>query len=102
MDRFIRKVNEKVNLPDDSHPDRYFKGQIFENPFNKKVSNLFENVVLQIQLSNACRCIYIYIYTLQIQYIAVRYYAKSSISRIVSGPQIYHEPKKKNKKKNNL
>ena len=38
---------------------RYFKGQIFENPSNKKVSHLFKNVVLQIQISNACRGIYI-------------------------------------------
>ena len=38
-----------------------------------------------------------YIYTLEIQYIAVRYFAISSISRIVRGPQIYHDHKKKNK-----
>ena len=35
--------------------------------------------------------------TLEIQYIAVRYFAISSISRIVRGPQIYHDHKKKNK-----
>ena len=58
MDGFIRKVNEKINLP-----DRYFKGRSFENLSNKKVSNLFKNVVLQIQLSNAYRCVYIYIYS---------------------------------------
>ena len=33
--------------------------------------------------------------TLEIQYIAVRYFAISSISRIVRGPQIYHDHKKK-------
>ena len=33
--------------------------------------------------------------TLEIQYIAVRYFAISSISRIVRGPQIYHDNKKK-------
>ena len=38
---------------------RYFKGQIFENSSNKKISNLFKNVVLQIQLSTAYSCIYI-------------------------------------------
>ena len=56
MDGFIRKINQKVNLPGVC----YFKGRFIENPSNKKVSNLFKNVVLQIQLSNACRCIYIY------------------------------------------
>ena len=35
--------------------------------------------------------------TLEIQYIAVRYFAISSISRIVRGPQIYHDHKKKKK-----
>ena len=34
-------------------------------------------------------------YTLEIQHIAVRYFAISSISRIVRGPQIYHDHKKK-------
>ena len=38
------------------------------------------------------------IYTLEIQYIAVRYFAISSISRIVRGPQIYHAHKKKKNK----
>ena len=36
--------------------------------------------------------------TLEIQYIAVRYFAISSISRIVRGPQIYHDLKKKKNK----
>ena len=58
MDGFIRKVNQKVNLPDDAHPDfTILKGGFLKTRPIKKVSNLFKNVVLQIQLSNACRYI---------------------------------------------
>ena len=59
---------------------------------------VFESQVLFYEKKNKKKTyiyIYIYIYTLEIQYIAVRYFAISSISRIVRGPQIYHDHKKK-------
>ena len=52
MDGFIRKVNQKVNLPGFAIlKDRFLKTR----PIKR-----FQNVVLQIQLSNACIGIYIY------------------------------------------
>ena len=38
MDGFIRKVNQKVNLPDDACPD-FIKDGFLKNPSNKKISN---------------------------------------------------------------
>ena len=51
MDTFIRKVNQKINLPDAACPDFSFlkDGCLKTRPI-KKVSNLFKNIVLQIQL----------------------------------------------------
>ena len=41
IDGFIRKVNQKIKLPDDTCPSfAFLKHECFENPSNKKVSNL--------------------------------------------------------------
>ena len=45
LDRFIRKVNQKGKPAGRCPPGLlYFKGRIFENPSNKKVSDFFKKM----------------------------------------------------------
>ena len=60
MDGFIRKVNQKVNLPGDACPDfATLKDGFLKTRPIKGFQISLKNVVLQIQLWNACRCLYI-------------------------------------------
>ena len=58
MGEFIRKVNQKVNLLDDTRPDlAILKDGFLKTRPIKKFQISFKNVVLQTQLWNACRCL---------------------------------------------